>query len=94
MSSADQIQQDLDYVASAVRRQDRATGVPSIYFLWAGIVLVGFALPDFRPQYAGAFWFVAPRAIRTLPSGRSTSAPSKALTDQPVGSIGCTSYIM
>ena len=59
MSSADQIQQDLDYVASAVRRQDRATGVPSIYFLWAGIVLVGFALPDFRPQYAGAFWFVA-----------------------------------
>ena len=37
MSSADQIQQDLDYVASAVRRQDRATGVPSIYFLWAGM---------------------------------------------------------
>ena len=57
--TADQIQQDLDYVASAVRRQDRCTGVPAIYFLWAGIVLVGFALPDFRPQLAGAFWLVA-----------------------------------
>lgn len=57
--TADQIQQDLDYVASAVRRQDRRTGVPAIYFLWAGIVLVGFALPDFQPRSAGAFWFVA-----------------------------------
>ena len=57
--TADQIQQDLDYVASAVRRQDPCTGVPAIYFLWAGIVLVGFALPDFRPQLAGAFWLVA-----------------------------------
>ena len=59
MTSADQIKQDLDYVASAVRRQDPCTGVPAIYFLWAGVVLVGFALPDFAPQYAGAFWFVA-----------------------------------
>lgn len=59
MTSADQIKQDLDYVASAVRRQDRSTGVPAIYFLWAGIVLVGFALPDFAERQAGAFWFVA-----------------------------------
>ena len=59
MTSADQIKQDLDYVASAVRRQDQCTGVPAIYFLWAGIVLVGFALPDFRPQLAGAVWLVA-----------------------------------
>ena len=59
MTSADQIKQDLDYVASAVRRQDRSTGVPAIYFLWAGIVLVGFALPDLAPRYAGGFWFAA-----------------------------------
>ena len=59
MTHADQIKQDLDYVASAVRRQDRCTGVPAIYFLWTGIVLVGFALPDVAPQYAGAFWFVS-----------------------------------
>lgn len=59
MTSADQIKQDLDYVASAVRRQERCTGVPAIYFLWAGIVLVGFALPDFEPRFAGFFWFLA-----------------------------------
>lgn len=58
MTTADQLKQDLDYVASAVRRRDRCAGVPEIYFLWAAIVLVGFALPDFAPRYAGPFWFV------------------------------------
>ncbi|WP_460814316.1 hypothetical protein [Luteimonas pelagia] len=59
MTAADRIQQDLDYVASAVRRRDRPVGVPAIYFLWAGIVLVGFALPQFAPGLAGPFWLVA-----------------------------------
>lgn len=59
MTSADQIKQDLDFVANAVRRHDRDAGVPAIHFLWAAIVLVGFALPDFAPRTAGAFWFVA-----------------------------------
>lgn len=59
MTTADQIKHDLDYVASAVRRQDTCSGVPAIYFLWAGIVLVGFALPDFAPRLAHAFWLVA-----------------------------------
>ena len=59
MTTADRIKEDLDYVASAVRRQDRPSGIPLLYFLWAAIVLVGFVLPDFAPQAAGAFWFVA-----------------------------------
>ena len=59
MTTADQIKQDLDFVANAVRRNDRDAGVPAIHFLWAAIVLVGFALPDFAPRMAGAFWFVA-----------------------------------
>lgn len=59
MSPSDSIKQDLQYVASAVRRRDRSPGVPAIYFLWAGIILVGFALPDLAPQYASRFWFVA-----------------------------------
>lgn len=59
MSTADQIKQDLDYVASAVRRQDQDSGIPVIYYLWAGIVLVGFALPDFAPRAAYAFWLAA-----------------------------------
>ena len=59
MTTADQIKQDLDYVARTVRQQDRPGGLPSLYFLWAAIVLVGFALPDFAPESAGVFWFVA-----------------------------------
>lgn len=59
MTSADQLKQDLDYVASAVRYHERPAGVPAIYFLWACIVPVGFALPDFAPRFAGPFWFVA-----------------------------------
>ncbi|HXH00712.1 MAG TPA: hypothetical protein VNI56_00770 [Xanthomonadaceae bacterium] len=59
MTTAHQLQQDLDYVANAVRRRDRLTGVPAIYFLWAAITLVGFALPDFAPAAAGRFWLVA-----------------------------------
>lgn len=59
MTHVDQIKEDLDYVARTVRQQDRPSGLPSLYFLWAAIVLVGFALPDFAPQAAGAFWFVA-----------------------------------
>ena len=59
MTSADQIKQDLDYVASAVRRHEHPLGPPAIYFLWALLVPVGFALPDFAPRSAGAYWFFA-----------------------------------
>jgi hypothetical protein len=59
MTNADRLQQDLDYVATAVRRRDQPQGLPAIYFLWAAIILVGFALPDFAPRQAGVFWFVA-----------------------------------
>ena len=56
MTTADQIKQDLDYVASAGRYHDRPPGVPAIYFLWACIIPVGFALPDLAPRFAGPFW--------------------------------------
>lgn len=59
MTEAERLQQDLDYVAAAVRRRDRPQGLPAIYFLWAAIVPIGFALPDFSPRHAGLFWFVA-----------------------------------
>ena len=59
MTQDEQIRHDLDYVAAAVRRQDPAVGTPSIYFLWAVLVPIGFALPDFAPHLAGAYWFVA-----------------------------------
>lgn len=59
MPSTDRLQQDLAYVASAVRHRDTRMGVPQIYFLWAVIVLAGFPLSDFRPQASGPFWLVA-----------------------------------
>lgn len=59
MTSAEQLKQDLDYVASAVRRHERPLGPPAVWFLWALLVPVGFALPDFAPRSAGAYWFVA-----------------------------------
>lgn len=58
MTPTDHLRQDLDYVSNAVRHHDHAVGVPAIYFLWAAIVPVGFALADFMPQIAGAYWFV------------------------------------
>ncbi len=58
MSTTQQLQNDLDYVASAVRRRELDPGIPAIYALWAVFILIGFALPDFAPQMAGAYWFI------------------------------------
>lgn len=55
----EQLQQDLDYIAGAVRRNHKPAGEPAIFFLWALIVGAGFALPDFAPHWAGPFWLVA-----------------------------------
>lgn len=59
MNTTQQLQSDLDYVAAAVRRREPDPGVPAIYALWAVLVLIGFALPDFAPRMAGAYWFIA-----------------------------------
>ena len=55
----DELQSNLDYVARAVRHHESPPGVPAIYFLWALLVLIGFALPDWAPRAAGPYWFVA-----------------------------------
>ena len=52
-------QDDLAYVVSAVRRQDRPVGLPSIFFLWAVIIAIGFSMADWGSQFAGVFWLVA-----------------------------------
>lgn len=59
MTPVDRIKQDLDYVANAVRRNDRPSGIPAIYFLWALLIAVGFALPDFMPRAAALYWIPA-----------------------------------
>lgn len=59
MAHPDQLKQDLEYVTRAVRRHDRSMGVPAIYFLWAAVIAIGFALPDFAASWAAPFWLVA-----------------------------------
>lgn len=59
MSQIDSLRDDLDFVSRVARHNDQPLGVPAIYFLWAVLVAVGFALPDFAPHLAGPYWFVA-----------------------------------
>ena len=59
MSQIDSLRDDLDFVSRVARHNDQPCGVPAIYFLWAVLVAVGFALPDFAPHVAGPYWFVA-----------------------------------
>lgn len=56
--ATEQLQQDLQYVANAVRRNERDTGEPAIYYLWAAIIAVGWSLPDFAPTLAAPYWIV------------------------------------
>lgn len=58
MVDATRLQQDLDYVRTAVRRHEQPTGVPAIYFFWAVAVLLGFSSADFMPRVTGLYWFV------------------------------------
>lgn len=58
LAQRDLLKDDLAFIARAVRRNDTPVGIPALYFLWAAITAVGFALPDFAPERAGAYWFV------------------------------------
>ena len=59
MTAIDRVKEDLDYVASAVRREDLDDGIPVIYYLWAVLVAIGWALPDFAPRWTGWYWIIA-----------------------------------
>ncbi len=59
MNQFDTTRENLDYVASTVRRHGRDPQDAYIYFLWAILVPIGFALPDFAPRVAGPYWFIA-----------------------------------
>lgn len=59
MTAIDRVKEDLDYVASAVRREQREDGIPVIYYMWALLVGIGWALPDFAPRWTGLYWIIA-----------------------------------
>ena len=53
------VEEDLGYVRDLVSRSERDDTPRAIWYLWAAIGGVGFALIDFRPQSVGLFWAVA-----------------------------------
>ena len=59
MNTKTSLEKDLQFIAGAVRRGQRKPGHPVIYFLWAALILIGWTLPDFAPQYAAMFWIIA-----------------------------------
>lgn len=58
MADFDHLQDNLDFVRAAVARGRDDRGTAAIYFLWAVIVGVGFALPDFAPHWAWHWWVI------------------------------------
>ncbi len=53
-----QTRDDLEYVSRTLRRNDRNSSRAEIFVFWAFALLIGFALPDFAPQYAGWYWLI------------------------------------
>lgn len=56
MSRIEGVESDLRYVRSVLERAEECDSPPAIYFLWAAISLVGFALYDFRPEWSQIYW--------------------------------------
>lgn len=59
MEDVRQIGQDLQFVRNAVTRNERNNrGAPVLAFLWAGYVLIGYALLDINTYDAGLFFAI------------------------------------
>ncbi len=53
------VKENLDYVASVLRNSTPQQGLRLIYFLWAVLIPIGFALQDFSPRHTALFWSIA-----------------------------------
>ena len=49
---------DIGYIRDLVKKSERKPTPASIYLLWAGIVLFGFAMVDFFPHFTGLYWMI------------------------------------
>ena len=54
-----QLEQDLQYVRTAVERAGVDPAPRHLCFLWAGIAFVGFALVDLRDAWVPTYWTIA-----------------------------------
>lgn len=59
MSDARQHGESLDYVRDVVEGAGERPAPRSIWYLWAGVALVGFPLADVKPEWMAPFWAVA-----------------------------------
>lgn len=59
MEHARKYEEDLGYVRDVVTRAERGCFPRRIWYLWAGLVLVGFTLADLAPERVGLYWLVA-----------------------------------
>jgi hypothetical protein len=60
MTDDKQAHDDLSYVRSVLRRAENTAESPaSLYFLWAVITFLGFAIIDLSPEKTGLYWAIA-----------------------------------
>ena len=59
MASLDRLEGDLRFVRGAVESSNHGRSPAAIFFLWAALVLIGFALIDVRPSAVPLYWSVA-----------------------------------
>lgn len=50
---------DLSYVRTVLHRAEAGDNPAVIYFLWAAISFIGFAMIDFFPRMTGFYWMIA-----------------------------------
>lgn len=50
---------DIRYVKGLVKKAECASFPVSIYYLWSILVLAGFAMVDFAPEWVALYWVIA-----------------------------------
>jgi hypothetical protein len=59
MDQLERLRGDLSFVRDAVDTSTRSKSPSSLYFLWAVVAGIGFALVDFRTDFVPTYWAVA-----------------------------------
>lgn len=59
MNHLERLEGDLHFVRGALDTSTRSTSPSALYFLWAVIALIGFALVDFQAELVPEYWAVA-----------------------------------
>jgi hypothetical protein len=59
MTDEKNLQKDLSYVRTVLDRAEAGENPAVIYFLWAAISFIGFAMIDYVPKLTGFYWMIA-----------------------------------